>query len=145
MKKIKSTYKKDKLFKPEWAETFSHYNQMDKATFYLAEFIWENKEELLTSLPESISIISFKSSYCSDRAYVKDPKVRNPAKFIYTLPSVKINVICGLLKWEGPVFCFLNKPEGALNIEDVSPWVFEFDETEEEIKIELKLSNWNKG
>lgn len=133
---IEKTYKKENFFKPDWSEKFKHYNQMDKPTFYLAEFIWENKAELMKALPESISIKSLGSSYYSDRAYVLDKKTRNPAKFIYTLPSVKTNVICGILQWEGPVYCFVDEVLSK-DVSVVSDWLIEVEEAESDIKIRL--------
>ena len=139
MTTIEKTYNKENLFKPEWAREFKHYNQMDKPTFYLAEFIWEHQRILKKFLPRCISIKSLGSSYYSDRAYVLDKKTRNPAKFIYTLPSVKTNVICGILEWEGPVYCFIDEVSGD-GLALISDWIIEVNEGEHIIKIKLEFN-----
>jgi len=93
--KLKTTFlKNEAVSKPEWSNYFKHANQMDKASYFLAEFVYINKDVLKTKLPKVIYLSSPKASFYSDKSFVNNASLRSPSKFIYTLPSVKVNVLC---------------------------------------------------
>ena len=138
---LQKSYTKKQLFQPEWYREFEHFNQMDAASFYLGEFLWEHRKTITPYLPQVIVLNSFESSHYSDLSYTQDSKVRSPSKFIYTLPSIKINVICSLLDWEGAAYCFIGKPKEDSLLQSIfgaKIWVIDFKENENEVYITLR-------
>jgi hypothetical protein len=134
-----------KISKPPWAMEFKHYNQMDKASYFLANFIWEHKEVLLKNQPDEVYLFSSAASFYSDKAFINSSTLRSPSKFIYTLPSVKSNVICDLLNWEGPVYTFVDESlDGSIESKAVRVWKVFFKESVDRVSVEIDFDeNFN--
>ncbi len=93
---------------PVWSDKVDRWYQLDAAAFGLLELVthkcqsWKKPDLILGASPGG--------SNDTDRAFVQGSAFR-PAKFVHTLPNIRISVVLQLMSWQVPVICLQNDPD----------------------------------
>ncbi len=90
---------------PAWKDLIDRWYQLDETSFALCEaaFGWQQLN-LLKKFDELI-FLSPGGSNLADADFVAMTPA-SPSKFVYTLANIAPSVLCHLLRWSGPVYCY---------------------------------------
>jgi hypothetical protein len=91
---------------PLWKNKVDRWYQLDASAYGLAEFYQQYASELGTH-PDLIVLASPAASNLTDRQFVS-LGAQSPAKFVHTLPNIRISPLCQVMAWNGPVLCLQN-------------------------------------
>jgi hypothetical protein len=97
---------------PEWSIEVERWYQLDGAAAALAELYWRERPALSAAHPAWIFLASPGASNLTDAQFTRGAP--SPAKFVHTLPNVRVAPLLALMKWSGPVFCAQRDPRTVL-------------------------------
>lgn len=102
---------------PAWKDLVDRWYQLDETGFALCHAIFQWRQE--KRLPEFDRLIFICSggSNLADAAFVHSGAT-SPSKFVYTLPNIGPSIVCQVLGWRGPVYCFCvedDRPQSFLS------------------------------
>jgi hypothetical protein len=101
---------------PNWKSKVDRWYQLDAPAYGLAEF-YEQHRERLGPAPDLILLASPAASNATDYQFASQG-AQSPAKFVHTLPNIRVSPLCQVMGWTGPVLCVQNglkTLESALN------------------------------
>lgn len=87
---------------PAWAEHVQRWYQLDGPSFSLVEAYWRFKDQL--PLPDIIFFTSSSGSNETD-AYFCQSGGDSPARFVHTLPNIRLAPMLQLMKRDVPAIC----------------------------------------
>ncbi len=112
------TREKEVLFdlsvEPAWSTKVERWYQMDESSFALGQaiFEWDYLEEF--DRPALTLLSTPNGSNVADWHFVQSGSSQ-PARFVYTLPSVPAAVLFQMLDFRGPLYCF---QDSSINFND---------------------------
>jgi hypothetical protein len=101
---------------PNWKTKVDRWYQLDAPAYGLAEF-YEQHRAQLNSPPDLIVLASPSASNATDYQFASQG-AQSPAKFVHTLPNIRVSPLCQVMNWNGPVLCVQNGEktlESAIN------------------------------
>ncbi len=101
----------DKKLEPAWAAKVDRWYQLDGPSFVMAELAYRLQTE---PSPLALFLSGKEASSLADIDFVNSG-ASSPAKFVYTLPSVRSSSFCQVLSWTGPVWSIQKDPESCLS------------------------------
>lgn len=91
---------------PPWADRVDRWYQLDAAAFGLCE-LFHNQLSGRFEFPDLIVAASPDGSLATDQAFARGGAC-SPAKFVHTLPNIRISVVLQLMKSSAQVLCLQN-------------------------------------
>jgi hypothetical protein len=89
---------------PAWKDQVDRWYQLDAPAYGLAEFYQQNKDKL--GPPPGLIILASPSASNSTDFQFVNSGARSPAKFVHTLPNIRISPLAQVMNWHGPLLCF---------------------------------------
>lgn len=90
---------------PAWKDRVDRWYQLDETSRALCDAFDNWKQTHVLRAFDQLIFICQGGSNLADAEFVSSGAV-SPSKFIYTLPNIAPSVVCQLLGWQGPVYCF---------------------------------------
>jgi len=93
---------------PPWSAVVDRWYQLDPFAYGLADGAHRWRSQVTP--PEMVFLASERASNETDSRFVQGG-ASSPAKFVHTLPNIRVSSLCLVMEWRGPVLCLQKDPQ----------------------------------